>query len=109
MAVALDHLRGDRRRLQAKSLTNLLFKLRLQMGKRSNGTREFSHAHFLGATLEALNVAYCFRVPVGQLQPKRRWLGMYAMGSTNRRRVLKLMSAAGQHLFQLFQVFRDDL
>src|SRR4051794_28729204 len=108
MAVALNYLRGDGGCAQPQALTNLLFKLRLQMGECSHCAREFSHAYLFCGPLETLNVAYRFGVPVSQLQSKRSRLGMDAVGSSNRGRVLKLMGAPRQHLLQVFQVISDD-
>ena len=57
MTIALDHLRRNRRRLQAQARANLLFDLRRQVGKDSHRARELSHAHVLGRRLKSRNVA----------------------------------------------------
>ena len=98
MAIALDHLRRHWRRLQSKPRADALFVLRLQMAKRPDRSRELSHAHVFRRRIEANDVALNLRVPVQQLQSKRRWLGMNTMRAPNRRRVFELDGPPLQHL-----------
>src|SRR5260221_6595397 len=108
MAVTLDDLSRDRGRLQPQALTNLFFEFRLQMRKRSYRAGKLAHAHLFRAALESLDVPHDFGVPVGQLQSERGWFSVNAVGPADGGRVLKFVRAAGQHSFQLLQVFGDD-
>src|SRR6516225_4507499 len=93
MAVALNHLRGDWRDLQAKTLANLLFNFRSEVRRIADGAGDFSVSHSDGRFAEAGNVALIFCEPIGDFQTKRNGFGMNAVRTSDLRRVLKLVGA----------------
>ena len=91
--VALDDLRGHRRRLQAQPRADALFVLGLQVAKGADGAGELAHAHVFGRRVEAGQVALHLGVPVQQLEAEGGRLGVNAVGAADGGRVLELEGA----------------
>ena len=68
VAVALDHLRGDRRRRQAEPLADFLLDFGAEVRARADRAGNFPDGHLARRDLEALGVAAIFRVPVRDFQ-----------------------------------------
>ena len=79
------------------------------MAKGSNRARQLAHAHVFRRRIESRQVALHLRIPVQNLQAKRRRLRMNPMRPSDRRRVLELDCAPLQHLRQPHQSFADVL
>ena len=94
MAIALDNLRGHRRRLQPQPRANALFVLRLQMAEGAHSARQLADAHVLSGGGEACGIALHLGIPVEQLQTKCRRLRMNPMCPADGGRQLELDGAA---------------
>ena len=107
VAIALDHLRSDRGRGQAKFLADFLLDLRAEMSTGSHRAGNFSNRHLLRCALEARKVSAIFRVPISHFKTKGDGLGVNAMRAPNLRRVFEFPRAALENLAKSFQVFFD--
>ena len=74
--------------------------LRLQMAEGAHRAGKLADAHIFCCCIEAHQVALDLRIPVQQLQPEGRRLGVDAVRAADRRRVLELKRAPLQHLLQ---------
>src|SRR5665213_224347 len=108
MAVALDYLRSHGRRLKAKIRADALFVLRLEVAKGAHSARQLADPHAFSGSIEALQVALHFGVPVKQLQAEGRWLRIDAMGTADGWCVLELERAPLKHFKKIDDAFADD-
>src|SRR5260221_13237243 len=90
MAVALNHLRGDRGGFQSQTGADLLFEFRREMGKRSDGARELANAQIFRGGTKARDVTLSLRIPVGDLESKSDGFGVDAVGTPDHRRIFEL-------------------
>ena len=58
--------------------------------------------------LKAFDVAFRFGMPVGELQSKRRGLGMNAVSAPDRRRMLKFKRTAFEDGLERLQIVAND-
>ena len=93
MAVALENLRGARRRLQPEPLARDPLQLRVGRGVRADGAREFADAQALESARDARAGAVELERPSSELEPERRRLGVDAVGAPDANRVLVLFGA----------------
>src|SRR5258708_5554113 len=82
MAVALNHLRGDGRDIEAEALANSLFHFRAEVRGVADGAGNFSHGHLRGSIAKTLLIALVFGEPVGDFQAEGNGLGVNAMVSS---------------------------
>ncbi len=108
VAIALNHLRGNGRGLQAEPRADALFVLRLQMAEGADGAGELADAHVFGGSIEAGEVALHLGVPVEQLEAECRGLGVDAVRAADGRRVLELDGAALEHCEQRRKPVADE-
>src|SRR5579884_714273 len=57
---------------------------------------------------KAVDVAFRFGIPVGELESEGRGLGMNAVSASDRRRVLKFKRTAFEHGFERFKIVAND-
>ena len=92
-----------------KPRADALFVLRLQMAEGSHRARKLAHAHVFGGGIKAGQVALHLGVPVQQLEPEGRRLGVDAVRAADGRRVLELQRAALQHRQQRHNPRRESV
>src|SRR5215510_7811099 len=109
MAIALNHLRGNRRCFQPEACADLFLVLGIEMAEASNRSRELSHPHIFGRVLETGNIPLDLREPVGQLQSKGGRLSVYAMSTADGGRVLEFEGTALNDLPQFAQILENQL
>src|SRR5579862_2882302 len=108
MTIALNHLCGHWSRLQAKPLADALFVLRLQVPEGANRAGKFANAHAFGRSVEPLQIAPHFGVPVQKLQAKCRRLRVDAVRAADCRRVLELERAPLENAEKSDETFPND-
>ena len=108
VAVALDDLRSEAHRRQAKLLADHLLNLRVDVRVRADSARELADRDDLLGMLHALNVALDLSAPEQELEAERHRLCMDAMRATDARRMLEFLRAAAQDLAELLEVIEDD-
>ena len=108
VAVALDDLGGDRRRLEAEARADALFVFRFQMAEGADGAGELADAHVFGGGVEAGEVALHLGVPVEELEAEGGGLGVDAVGAADDGGVLELEGAALEHGEQADESGADD-
>src|SRR5215472_4667817 len=108
MAVALDHLRSDRRGLQAQARADGLFHFGREVCEVADGARGLTHAQVLGSGRDAGDVATTLLVPDSNFQPEGDGLGVYAVCAADLDRVAELQRTALQNLSQRLEVPQDN-
>ena len=108
MAIALDHLGRNCGGLQSQAGANLFFDLGAEVGERSHRAGKLAHAHVLGGSLEAFDVALRLGIPVGQLEAEGNRLGVNAVSAADHGRVFELPGAAFEDLGKPFEIGGDD-
>ena len=98
VAIALDHLRGDRRGFQSQARADLLFEFGREVGEDADRAGELSDAHVFGGGHEARDVALRFGIPVGELESEGDGLGVDAVRASDHGRVFELPGAALEHV-----------
>ena len=96
MPVARDDLGRDRLGLEAELFRDIGFDPRVDIGEGADRAGNLAGRDLLARGDEALAVAGELGVMAGELQPKRRRLGMDAVAAPDRRRVFVLEGAALQ-------------
>ena len=71
VAIALNHLRSDRRDVQAEALADALFDVGAEMRGVADGSGNFADGHLRGGIAEALLVALDFRRTSWRLSGRR--------------------------------------
>ena len=109
VAVALEHLRADRRRLQPHLLADVFFHKRIDVGIGADRAGDLAHAGDLVRVLHALKVALHFGIPEREFQPQRRRLGVNAVGAAHARGHLVFDRLSGQHVDEPAHIGLDDI
>ena len=107
--IALDHLRGDGRRLEAEPLADVGFDLRRQMREGADGARQLADADDRARAAYALDVAADLGVPERQLQPERHRLRVDAVGPPDHRRVPMLERPVADGLGQRVEIAQNEI
>jgi adenylosuccinate lyase len=109
VAIALNDLRGDRRRLQAKRATHVRFDGRRQVRKCADRSGQLADGNHLARALDTRNIARQLRIPERQLQAERHRFGMHAVRAADHRRTAVLFGAHEDGFHQTVQVLQDDV
>ena len=83
MAVARDHLRGDRGWLQSQALADFFFRFGADVAEGSDRAGNLAHAQILRRGVEAREIALHLVVPQRQLQAEGDGLGVHAVGAAD--------------------------
>ncbi len=108
MTIALDHLRGDGCGLEVQAGADHLFHFGTDVREGSDGAGSLAHAQVFSGGADALQVAFRFLIPDGDLETEGDGLGMDSVGPADLDGVLKLECAALEDGLQRFQVAEDD-
>jgi hypothetical protein len=108
VAVALNHLRGDGRDIEAKALADSLFHFRAEVRGVADGARNFSNGHLRGGVAETLLIARVFCEPVGDFQTEGDGLSVNAVGAADLRCMAKFLSAFGEHVAEFNERSFDE-
>src|SRR5437016_3203968 len=108
VAVALDDLRSDRRRLEAKPPADGLFDFHAEMSGIADRAGNLPHRHLPRGMAEAFLIAAIFGEPVGDLEPEGDGLGVNAVGAADLRSVLKFVRALFEHLAEALEARLDQ-
>src|SRR2546421_337064 len=79
VALALDHLRGDRLRLEPETIADVLLNFWRQIRERADRSGKLSNADRRPGAPHAVGIASDFGVPQRQLEPERYRLGVDAV------------------------------
>ena len=88
VAIALQDLRRCRGRGQPEIATYFLLQLKRNVRMGADRARDLADGNVLSREGQAPSLPTKLVVPDGELETKRRWLGVHAMRSANRRSVL---------------------
>src|ERR1041385_5688270 len=108
VAVPLNDLRGNFRRVQAESLANLLLDRRIEMRMSSDSPAEFTDPNALSCLREPFFRPPKFIEHQRQLQPERDRLRVNSMTPTDHRRYFVTACLGSDHLPQRRQILRQD-
>ena len=108
VAVALDHLGGHRRGLQAEPLADALLDFRADVGEGAHRAGDLADPQVLGGGAQARQVAPGLLIPDGQLEPEGDGLGVDAVGAADLHGVLEFQGAPLQHFAQVLQAADQD-
>ena len=106
MAVALDHLRRDRRRLQAERAADVGFDRWRQVCEGADGARQLADRDDLARAANPGDVARQLRVPQCQLQAERHRLRMHAVRAADHRRAAVFLRPRAHGLHETVEIRR---
>ena len=109
MAVALNHLGCNRRRLQAETAADVGLDRGRQVRKRADGARELADRYGLARAAHTGDVPRELREPERQLQAERHRLGMHAVRAADHRRPPMLVGALPDGLHQAVEPGQDQV
>ena len=109
VAVALNHLRSDRRRLEPEAAADVRFDRRRQVRKRADRARELADGHRLAGTAHPRHVSRQLRVPQRELQTERHRLRVNAVRAADHRRAAMLLGALPDRLHQAVETREDQV
>src|SRR6267143_5717497 len=108
MTIALNDLRGGRRRLQVQLAHHFLLSIRRKMRESADRAGELSYAHGFDCFLESSLLASNFVVEQRQLQSKCRWFRMNPVSPADDHGGLEFMRAFLQNIEQPLNIFEND-
>ena len=109
MAIAWDHLGGNRLRLKAELFTDVFFDAWINIGKCSNRARNRTSCDFITGHFEAAFVAIHFRIKARKSKTHRCWFRVDAMAAANANSVLVFKGAFFQGDQETIHVFEKDI
>jgi hypothetical protein len=109
VAIALNHLRGYRRHIEAKPLTGIRFDRWWQVGKRSYGAGQLADGHHLARAAQPDQIARELGVPQCQLQSEGHRLGVHAVRATDHRGVSVFLGSCSHRLHQPIDVLHQEV
>ena len=104
VTIALNHLRGDRRRLETEAPADVLFDRRRQVPERPHGSRQLADADHRARAADPVDVAADLGIPQRQLEPEGHRLRVHAMGAPDHRRAAVLERALADRLRQAVEI-----
>ena len=107
--IALNHLRGDRHRLEAEPIADSGFDGGRQVREGADGTRQLPDADDGAGAPHTLDVAANLGVPERELQAEGHRLGVHAVRAADHRRAAMLERAIANGPGERLQVFQDDV
>ena len=109
MAITLNDLSRDVRRLQPESFTDGTFDCRIQMCMGADRAAEFAHANPFPGLRQSLLGPTKFVEHQGQLQPERDRLRVNAVAAANHRRHLESARLRSDCRSQFSQILGENL
>ncbi len=109
VAVARDHLRGDRLWLQPELLRHIGLHAGVDMGEGAHGAGDGAGAHLLLRRLEPFSGASELRIGISELEPEGGGLGMDAVAAPDRGGVLVLEGARFERSEQAVDIGNEQV
>ena len=109
VTVALDHLRGHIRRLDAEFLAHIVLHEGGNVGEITNGTANLSDLHSASSLVEALDIALHLGVPEHPFEAERCDVGMDAVRTADAGGVFIFQSLAAEHRGEVLKVGTQDV
>ena len=109
MAIALDHLRGDRRGLETELLADIGFDRGRQVCERADRARQLTHRDDRTCAANALSIASDLGVPQRQLQTQCHRLCVNAVRATDHRRHSMFEGSLANRFGESIEIPQDDV
>ena len=109
MAIALNHLRRDRRRFVAVAAAGIGLDLRRQMRKCADRTRQLADGDDLARPAHARHVARQLRIPQRELQSEGHRFGVHAVRAADHRCTSMLLGPRVDRLHQAVEAPQDQI
>ena len=93
VTIALDHLRGDRRGLEAKPLADARLDRGIEVREGPDRAGDLADGDDVAGAQHAIEIALKLRVPQRQLEPERHRLGVHAVRPADHRRAPVFLGA----------------